>query len=259
MDSMARTPEHAKSRDDSNPQAHARGAAWIVLVGAGATTMSFNIWHAVHTGMPLGLALLYGTAPVALAMGLSHIVAAHEGGWFMKGTTFAVMIGAMVLSVSATGDVVHSSTGRLWWLFGAVVDAAALVALQVILSPASRAAAKAAKKATPDAAAEAMNSAAASAIPGPSGEPGTGPLQEPPAGPYEMPSPKPSAGPPSKAVRISKDPEAEKARAAYRKSVRAGQPLSDRALGEMFGKSRTWGGSRIREVDAGPQLTARAQ
>ena len=49
-------------------------------------------------------------------------------------------------------------------------------------------------------------------------------------------------------------PEGRKARAAYRKSVRQGEPLSDRALGEMFGKSRTWGASRIKETEAGPRL-----
>lgn len=55
----------------------------------------------------------------------------------------------------------------------------------------------------------------------------------------------------------SNTPEAAKARAAYRKSVRQGSPLSDRAVGEMFGHSRTWGASRIRETEAGPHLAAR--
>jgi hypothetical protein len=59
-------------------------------------------------------------------------------------------------------------------------------------------------------------------------------------------------------ARPSKDPEAERARAAYRKSVREGHPLSDRALGDLFGRSRTWGGNRISEADGGPRLAKAA-
>ena len=110
-----------------------RVAAWLVLAGAGTTMVSFNLWHAFHAGMPGYLALLDGIAPVVLAMGMSHIVARR--GWFLKIATVAVMLGAMALSVSATGDVVRPAVGHLWWLFGAVVDSAALVALQVILTP----------------------------------------------------------------------------------------------------------------------------
>ena len=51
-------------------------------------------------------------------------------------------------------------------------------------------------------------------------------------------------------------PEARRARAAYRKSVKDGAPLSERALGRMFGRSRTWGANRIREANARPQLAA---
>jgi predicted GIY-YIG superfamily endonuclease len=52
-------------------------------------------------------------------------------------------------------------------------------------------------------------------------------------------------------------PEVLKARAAYRKSVRDGKPLSDRALGAMFGHARTWGAKRIKECNAGPHLAAK--
>jgi hypothetical protein len=124
---------------ERNPAArgHARGAAWAVLAGAGSVMVTFNIWHALHTGgLRLLLAVMVGLAPAGLAVGLSHIVAAHNGGKVMRGIAFLVMAGAMVLSVSATGDVVRPAVGHLWWLFGAVVDSAALVALQVILAPA---------------------------------------------------------------------------------------------------------------------------
>jgi hypothetical protein len=87
-----------------------------------------------------------------------------------------------------------------------------------------------------------------------------------PASPQEMPAlsaaeldsaasgkpPAPRSKPPVKSL------DAERGRAEYRKSVRQGQPLSQRALGDKFGKSRQWGADRIREVEEGPALTAQA-
>ena len=66
---------------------------------------------------------------------------------------------------------------------------------------------------------------------------------------------KPAASRPKPPV---KSPDAERGRAEYRKSVRQGQSLSQRALGDKFGKSRQWGADRIREVEEGPALTAQA-
>jgi hypothetical protein len=111
-------------------------AAWAVLVGMGGTSVTYNVYHAVHHGsMNLGLALLYGIAPVFAAALLSHIVAEHDGGRFLQAVTFAVMLGAMTLSIGATAAVVKPAAGPwMQWLFGAVLDAAALVALRVILT-----------------------------------------------------------------------------------------------------------------------------
>ena len=111
-------------------------AAWAVLVGMGGTSVTYNVYHATHNGsMNLGLALLYGIAPVFAAALLSHIVAEHDGGRFLQAVTFAVMLGAMTLSIGATAAVVEPAAGPwMQWLFGAVLDAAALVALRVILS-----------------------------------------------------------------------------------------------------------------------------
>lgn len=77
--------------------------------------------------------------------------------------------------------------------------------------------------------------------------------------PPEMPSQEPPAESEPRPVRLVKSHEAERGRAEYRKSQRQGQPLSDRALAAKFGKSRTWGANRIREVEEGPALTAQAQ
>ena len=131
MACMTQAPAHAKR---TRPQSDLV-AAWLVLLGAGITMASFNIWHALHSDMPGYLAVLVGVAPVLIAMGLSHVVARSNAGWFLKTVTFLVMVGAMVLSVRATGYVVRLAFGNLWPLFGAVVDSAALVALQAILKP----------------------------------------------------------------------------------------------------------------------------
>jgi hypothetical protein len=257
MATHKRTQRHAAPEPAAQPRSHDRAAAWLVAGFAGITMVAFNMWHAIHGGIPFVLAVLFGLAPVVLAMGLSHVVAAYQGGWFMKGATFAIMLGAMVLSIRATGYVVRPATGNLWPLFGVVTDSAALLALQVIMSPESRAAAKAARKAATEATGSAAGEATASAVSVPlevpSAEPRTVPLEEP----APVPSGRPSQGQRPKVVRLSKEPDAEEARAAYRKSARQGSPLSDRALGEMFGHSRTWGASRIRETEAGPHLAAR--
>lgn len=146
MATHKRTQRHAAQEPATPPRSHDRAAAWLVAGFAGITMVAFNMWHAIHGGIPIPLAVLFGLAPVVLAMGLSHVVAAYQGGWFMKGATFAIMLGAMVLSIRATGYVVRPATGNLWPLFGIVTDSAALLALQVIMSPESRAAAKAARK-----------------------------------------------------------------------------------------------------------------
>lgn len=110
-------------------------AAWAVVVAMGATSVTYQIYHAITIGqMNPYLAVLFGTVPTLTAALLSHIIAVHKGGWVLQSITFAVMIGAMALSVNSTGAVVHTAAGRLWWLFGLVLDAAALVSLRVIFS-----------------------------------------------------------------------------------------------------------------------------
>lgn len=118
---------------------HGRVAAWLVLLCMGGTSLTYNVVHAAHGHLPWPLAVLFGLAPVAAAMGLSHIVAACPpgwSGWIMRGITVAVMLGAMALSIGATAAVIAPvAPGALRYLFPAVMDAAALVALQVLLAP----------------------------------------------------------------------------------------------------------------------------
>jgi hypothetical protein len=141
--------------------------------------------------------------------------------------------------------------------------AATLMHLQRADTRAPEVTGAAALEATSEAIEEATTEAVTEAVPVPQEMPLEEAVTEPPEVPSEEPAPvpqeEPAEGPSPRPVRLVKSPEAERGRTEYRKSVRQGQPLSDRALGARFGKSRTWGASRIREVEEGPALTAQAQ
>jgi hypothetical protein len=115
-------------------------AAWSVLLTMGGTSVTYNVWHALHSGgMILLLAVLEGLAPVGAAMGLSEVGARFDGGAWFKAGAFAVMAGAMSLSMNATATVVRPAQGKYGsWLFGLVLDAAALLCLYVILTERER-------------------------------------------------------------------------------------------------------------------------
>jgi hypothetical protein len=252
-------PKHAQPEPPPPEPAGKSGtlAAWLVLIGMGGTSVAFNVWHATHAGgVVWPLALLYGLAPVLAAMGLAHMVATHRGGWLMRCVTVGVMGGAMALSAGAIASVVAPMAMHLSWLYGGVLDAASLVAVGVILTEHEREAARqaareAAEKAEQKAAADGAERAAQNAI----AEAAARAAEMPAAEPVQEPQPVPRRASRS----ASHDPDAEKARAAYRKSKRTGDAISDRALGEMFGRSRTWGANRIREVDDGAVKLAQAQ
>ncbi|MGH3099273.1 MAG: hypothetical protein ACRDMV_25110 [Streptosporangiales bacterium] len=58
----------------------ARAWAWGVLLIAGSTSVGLNTWHALsEAGLPVPVAVAYGTVPVLLAYGLSHLVAIQSG------------------------------------------------------------------------------------------------------------------------------------------------------------------------------------
>jgi len=251
----------------------ARGVAWAVLVGIGLTTITFNVYHAFHAGrMPAPLDVLYGMVPITLAMGLSHIVAAYRGGLVMKTVTFAVMGAAMWLSISAVAAVVTAAAGGNRWLFGLAMDAGTLMALHVVLTPRG------------PVSAEVMARAAETVADVPAADAITVPVGEPagePGGFLEMPRPDamdgfpvasgdetmasgPAGEPDEPDGGSDSEPDGERelrlqAHERYRRSKRdarrtGGRPITDRKLGEEFGRSRTWGANRIAEVDSGPKL-----
>jgi hypothetical protein len=140
MTDMA-NPKHAASADKSS----AKVAAWSVLITMGSASAILQMWHATHFGhMPDILAVLEGLAPVGAAMGLSEVGARFDGGKTFRILAFGVMAGAMVLSADAIAAVLRPSepAGTLGvamsWLFGLVLDAAALTCLWVLLTERGR-------------------------------------------------------------------------------------------------------------------------
>ncbi len=209
-------------------------AEWMLLLSMGGISAWFNIQNSVGK-MELDLALGAGVAPVIAAMLSSHIVAKRRNaGRWLRIVTFAVMCGAMALSTRAVGEVVRPADGVLWWLFGPVVDAAELIALHLLLSQA------AAGKAARHAAAQAAGEPAAATAQAPGGPHAEADGQALPRRRRAAPG------------GIDRSADAEAARRLYRKSKAAGTPLSDRKLAAEFGRSRTWGASRIREVEESP-------
>jgi len=222
-------------------------AAWFVLLVTGMTSVTFNVWHATHSGrMPLGLALLIGVTPVATAMGASHMVSEHKGGKALQLICYGGMVAAMAQSIGAIAAVIGPVDGPVFrWIFGVAMDVLSLAALRVVIVQNQRhTASEAAARATEEAARRAAEEAAQRAT------------EEPSKVPSQEPRREAARGPQRGTPRTLREPDAESARRAYRESVKAGQPLSDRALGAQFGKSRTWGKNRIDEVKTGPQLAA---
>lgn len=112
-------------------------AAWIVTVVMGITTMAFQVYHSLAAGHMLWpLAWLYGVTPLLIAMCVLEIVAEwHASSWAAKAVAYAVMLGAMFMSASGTGDVVrHAAPQHFSLLFGALLDSAELLAAFFIMN-----------------------------------------------------------------------------------------------------------------------------
>jgi hypothetical protein len=128
-------------RESAPEKSSAKVAAWSVLITMGGTSVTLNIWDATHAAHLFWLlAVLKGLAPVLAAMLLSEAGARYDGGKPFRCVAFGIMAGAMVLSASAVATVLRPSypPGVLGvvmsWLFGIVLDAAALTGLWVILT-----------------------------------------------------------------------------------------------------------------------------
>jgi type II secretory pathway component PulJ len=132
---MAGMPKHDIHEAAGRPYRRAAVAAWLVFLGMAGTTMAFQVYHAVKFGdMPWELAVLYGTVPLGISIGVL-LFTARWAAWVPRAGAYAVTAGAMFLSASATGDVVLHAAPPGWsLLFGALLDGAALLAIHYIFN-----------------------------------------------------------------------------------------------------------------------------
>ena len=164
---MAVMADHRKTAPGKSS---AKVPAWAVLVTMGGTSVVLNFWDATHAAHPLFLLIagLRGFAPVLAAMFISEAGARFDGGKVFRRVTFGIMVGAMFLSASAVANVLRPSYPAGWlglgmaWLFGVVLDAAALTGLWIILTERERRR-EAERQGEADDAAQAMAEAVAAA------------------------------------------------------------------------------------------------
>jgi hypothetical protein len=136
----------AEHRKTAPGKSSAKVPAWAVLITMGGTSITLNFWDATHAASPMFwlIAGLRGFAPVLAAMFISEAGARFDGGKTFRGVTFTIMGGAMLLSASAVANVLRPSYPAGWlglgmsWLFGIVLDAAALTGLWIILTERER-------------------------------------------------------------------------------------------------------------------------
>ncbi len=248
-------------------------AVWSGWVGLGALA-GFGVVHPLP-GIAPGFQL---NTAITLPVGVEAYGAYALGAWLApfaipgRARTFArrSAIGALLLGM--TGQISYhllaaAHAVRAPWLVVVAVSCMPVVTLGfgVALTHLLRAGEPetaremAPAQATQDATAQAISEpprhateeAAADATQMPRSETEATPASEPPA--------MPRARQPKEPQGLSREPEAIKARAAYRRSVQSGKPLSERALGAMFGRGRTWGGNRIRECEEGLKLAGQAE
>jgi hypothetical protein len=269
MGGMSPAPKHA-----AIPARDRWTTAGIWVVGAAAAAMSWTGWFllAVMCGWPKWLAWL-------LPLAVDVYVVTSARAWlrlpwvstrtrrYAAASTFL----AVLFSVAANAAYhLMESMGMQRAPWGVVVAVSGLAPLMLALvahlearlnadrvafgKPVGESTPEAVTEAMPQATGEPPEATAAEAMEEPAAEPQATPRDEPEATPAGEPQTVPPQKPRQEPAALSRDPEDVKARAAYRRSVAAGKPLSDRALGAMFERGRTWGANRIKECEGGPKL-----
>lgn len=122
------------------PSPSARRWGWAILLMTATISLAFNVGHAIRAanGVPPILAVLYGVAPVMVALMLSHLIAIQNGGIVKRIATGIVFVGAMALSVRAIYEVLEPLAERWGLLFAAMLDLASLLALNEVLASGPR-------------------------------------------------------------------------------------------------------------------------
>jgi len=122
--------KHARGDDSRGGMA----AAWIVMCAMGLVSVALQVYHAASGGRLIWpLAGIAGLAPVAASMALTHMAATRKlTKWHYAGI-FAVIAGAMYISIGSIAAVLHPVEGKNSYVYGLVLDGAALMALAIIL------------------------------------------------------------------------------------------------------------------------------
>ena len=112
-------------------------SAWFVFAVMAGTTITFQVYHSLKFGgMPWPLAALFGVVPLVLSVGVLDFVGdwddAPPGSMVVA---WGIILGALALSSTSTGDVVYKAAPpHMRLLFGLLMDAAAILAAQFLLS-----------------------------------------------------------------------------------------------------------------------------
>jgi hypothetical protein len=108
----------------------------MVLAGAGAAVLAFDVVHGAGRGLSLPLAVLYGLVLTGLAVGSGSIAWSGRGERATRLAAAAAMLGAVSLSASAAAAVVAPAVpGMLHLLFAAALASFLLAALRTVLAP----------------------------------------------------------------------------------------------------------------------------
>lgn len=112
-------------------------SAWTVAVCMAGTSSGFQVYHALKWGrQPWGAAYPEGIAPLVVSLAILQVISKWRGvpEWCRWGA-YAVLVGAMYMSASATGAVVAPiSPPHMSLLFGLLMDGAAIIAFHFILN-----------------------------------------------------------------------------------------------------------------------------
>lgn len=137
---MSRMGTHQKDQGTKLAVAPPRSAwisAWTVAVCMAGTSSGFQVYHALKWGrQPWGAAYPEGIAPLVVSLAILQVISKWRGvpEWCRWGA-YAVLVGAMYMSASATGAVVAPiSPPHMSLLFGFLMDGAAIIAFHFILN-----------------------------------------------------------------------------------------------------------------------------
>lgn len=126
---------------DKPPSGHVLPVAWAILIIAGGSALTLNIWHASDKQNSVLLAGIAGTVPVLVAGGMAHIGAEHRSGKVGRFIIYLVVGMAMLLSVKSQADKVALIFGKLpgfplelRWLYPLMADVATFYSLNVIMT-----------------------------------------------------------------------------------------------------------------------------